>query len=158
MMRSRSALVTGLVIPILALAALVAYKRHILTTGREVVLPIEGYDPRDLLAGHYLTYTVNYGVEGLCQGSQEPSPAYVCLSTHTSSQMVPENCSLYIRGRCERGRFLAGVERYYVPQSSALELEQKVRDKKASVVISVTPLGEAQVKDLWIDGRSWREN
>lgn len=155
--RTSKGLALSLVIPIVVLGALVFYKRHILNEGIEVILAVEGYDPRDLLSGHYLTYTVKYEVEGLCVGIYDPTEHYVCLETKTSSSEEPVGCRLYIRGYCQTGRFVAGIERYYVDEKLASELEKKVRDRKASVVLSVTRSGHAQVKDLLIDGRPWRE-
>ena len=48
-------------IPIVAIAAWIASYAFVAHSGETVRLRIQGYDPRDLLAGHYLRYTVNFG-------------------------------------------------------------------------------------------------
>lgn len=155
-MISRKTLIIALLFPILALAALVVYKKHILNTGQEVILPISGYDPRDLLSGHYLIYQVNYGVENICpQGTVESS--YICLDNKTFSYEKPVQCKLILHGACDYGHFKAGIEKYYIPENRSEELTQKIRKKQASIVIVVPPSGNAQVKDLLIDGHSWSE-
>lgn len=158
MIKSKKALIAALLFPILALAALTDYKRSVLTFGTEVTLPITGYDPRDLLAGHYLIYQVDYGVNGICQGTYaEKKIGFICLDEPKQFSFTrPEPCRNLIRGVCNFSRFEAGIERYYVPQERALELEQKVRSKSASIVLSLPSSGQAQVKDLLIDGKPWQ--
>ena len=31
--------------------------------GSEIILPISGFDPRDILSGHYLVYRIDYGIQ-----------------------------------------------------------------------------------------------
>lgn len=154
MIRSKTALIIVLLIPIVALFALVCYKKHILMTGREVVLPITGYDPRDLLSGHYLIYTVEYGVKNLCVGTQTVQEGYVCLDNKTFSTTAPVACNLFIRGTCNNGRFLAGIEKFYIPETNANQINQEIRMKAASIIISVTQDGVAQVKKLLVNGQN----
>ncbi len=158
MIKSNKGLLISLIIPIVALALLVVYKKHVLSIGKEVILPITGYDPRDLLSGHYLIYTINYGVNSVCRGSslKTKRPGYICLDYKTFSFSRPKNCKLYITGTCNRNRFEAGVERYYIPEKEAKNLEDLVNSNEASIVLSVPKNGKAQIKDLLIDGASWK--
>lgn len=157
MIQSKRALVIALAFPIVALAALAAYKRSVLSFGNEVILPISGYDPRDLLAGHYLIYQIDYGLDGICSEKTTERVGYVCLEPKLFSYSLPEGCSKLIRGTCNYGRFEAGIEKYYVPQEKAKELEDQVRTNSASIVLSITEGGQAQVKDLLINGESWEK-
>ncbi len=150
-MKTKILVFSALIVPIMALFSLTLYKRHILHIGQEVVLPISGYDPRDLLSGHYLIYTIEYGVQGLCPGSFPKREAYVCLTHKYFSYSELEGCPLYIKGTCSYGRFNAGIEKYYVPENEAKDLEEKVRSKKAKLVLSVTKTGLAQIKNLIIE-------
>lgn len=158
MIKNKMSLVAALIFPVIILGALVAYKQFIFSEGQEIVLPIKGYDPRDLLSGHYLIYRVQYGVEGICansnQGEQE---AFVCLETNTFSFEKPSECRELIQGACISGEFQAGIERFYVPEEKARQLESKIMEKSASISISILPSGKAQVKDLFFDGKSWRD-
>lgn len=155
-MKSRN-LIIALLFPILALVGFTAYKKHILTVGREVILPVSGYDPRDLLAGHYLIYQVDYGVENICPDKRSTKTAFICLENKTFSYYSPQSCKILIRGVCDYGQFKAGIEKYYIPEAQSQELTKKIRNKQASIVIAVTPNGHAQVKDFLIDGHSWQE-
>ena len=156
MIETKKALITALAIPILALAALTLYKKYILTVGTEVILPIRGFDPRDLLSGHYLIYQIEYGVDGVCSSGDDDKQVFVCLKPKEFLRYNDGECELPIAGSCRNGRFEAGIEKFYVPEEKALSLEQAVREKTGSIVLSVTRSGETAVKDLLIDGRSWQ--
>lgn len=156
MIRTKTAILLALLFPIVVLIAFTAYKKSILTYGREITLPISGYDPRNLLSGHYLRYRIEYGVANICFRTPDYRPSYVCLDNKTFSLAEPRGCKLFIRGRCENGQFYAGIETYYIPENKAIELDEQVRFKRASIVISVATNGSAQVKDLLIDGKSWQ--
>lgn len=156
MIQSKKGVLMALIVPIVALAFLVGYKEYTLSTGREITLPITGYDPRDLLSGHYLIYRVNYGVKGICNNNGHSKVGYVCLNPKVFTYHWPDNCHLMIRGVCRYDQFNAGIERYYVPEEEAKRLEDLVRSNKASILLSVLRNGKAQVKDLLINGHSWK--
>ena len=160
MIKSKKGLLVALIIPIIALALLTGYKKYILSIGKEITLPITGYDPRDLLSGHYLIYTINYGVKKLCSGSPHrvKKPSYVCLHPKKFSNHWIDNCKIMIKGVCNRNRFEAGIERYYVPEKEAKKLENLIQSNSASIVLSITKNGEAQIKDLLINGVPWRNH
>lgn len=122
-------------IPALALLGWVGLNETRLRSGEEFVLPITGYDPRDLLSGHYLRFQILYpSEEGDC-------PAY--------------------RGHCEYGRFVsrANINRYYIPEVDAEWLDEMLRkgERKADIVVVISSAGKVYLKDLRFDGKSWRE-
>lgn len=158
MIRTKKGVLLALIVPVIALALLVGYKKYTLSIGKEITLPIAAYDPRDLLSGHYLIYTINYGVKGVCKNTSygQKKFGYICLSTRNFSYRSPSNCKLLVKGVCNGERFEAGVERYYIPEKEAKKLECLVRSNKASIVLSVLANGKAQVKDLLINGTSWK--
>jgi len=158
MIKSQKGVLIALIFPIIALVLLVGYKKYILSFGEEVTLPITGYDPRDLLSGHYLLYRIDYGVKACSRNKYASNKtAYVCLKPKKFSYSWPEKCKLLIKGSCNRLRFEAGIERYFVPENEAKKLEGLVRDNEASIVLSVLRNGKAQIKDLLIDGKPWRD-
>ncbi len=157
MIQTRKALAFVLSFPIFALLVLTAYKGYVHSYGQEIILPITGYDPRDLLSGHYLIYEIDYGVAGICSTNTGKQAGYVCLEPRTFSYSAPEDCGKLIRGECTDGRFEAGIERFYVPEARARELEELIRSKAASIVLSLPRSGQAQVKDLLLDGASWKD-
>ena len=122
-----------------------------------MTLPITGYDPRDLLSGHYLRYSIDYGVQEICHEDASNKAGYVCLNPKRFTYSLPgDYCSLFIKGSCDGSQFNAGIERYYVPEKDAKRLEKLIHSHKASVTLSVLRNGKAQVKDLLIDGQSWK--
>ncbi len=172
-------LALALAFPILCLAALTAYKQARVMIGTSVVIPIAGFDPRDLLSGHYLTYRLDLG-EGspsICDSAWEkegesPDRVFVCgvvidRDTVTSARRIQlqelpadgavPGCAVVLRGRCEYGRFLAGIERFYVPEEHAAALDRAVRSHQGAIVVAVDRSGRAAVKDLLIDGKPWRK-
>lgn len=159
MQRTKIILIVGLVIPILSLAAIVLNNVYEIRTGKEIVLPIIGYDPRDLLAGHYLNYRIEYGVPDICANNinnqMKNNDAYVCLEPKQFSFTVPEDCELMIKGVCSYTNFDAGVQRFYASEANAKLLEKDLLKGNASVALAVTESGKAYVKYLLVGGKQW---
>lgn len=152
----RKFLIFAIAFPIVLLLAFMLHKQRVVSQGARVVLKITGYDPRDLLSGHYLIYNVEYGVNAVCTSDTNLAEAYVCLGDGTFRFGSVRDCGLAIAGKCENSRFVAGIERFYVPQENAQELEKHVMGKNASIELAIKN-GRAQVVDLLIEGKSWRE-
>ena len=159
MIKNKKAILIALLFPIISLAGIAAYKKYILFLGHDFILPISGYDPRDLLSGYYLSYQINYGVDGICasNGITLKQEGYLCFEPRMFSYSAPKGCAKLIRGACLQGRFIAGIEKYYVSADMAKKLEQSLISKEASIVLSLASNGEAQVKDLLVNGKSWKE-
>ncbi|MBF0421471.1 MAG: GDYXXLXY domain-containing protein [Magnetococcales bacterium] len=164
--RPQLRLIVSLLVPILLLAAIVAYKQWLLDHGREVRLPIEGFDPRHLLSGHYLTFRVDYGTPVCIQEDKTSPPhpvpemaAQVCLQPlgFQMSDAEDPSCRLRIRGYCRGQNFFAGIERYYIPEEFARLLDSEVRNKLGAIVIGVSDSGTAIIKELLINGTPWRQ-
>lgn len=163
MTSNQKKLIFSIAFPIVILLGLTLQKHSLRQTGVKKIFAISGYDPRDLLSGHYLIYTIDYGVAGVCsydsnsQLSQNPE-SHICFDTNThAGGPVPAGCRVAIRGECQGSRFVAGLERFYVPQEKALALERLIQSKKASIVVAIGDSGSAQVTDLLIDGIPWQE-
>lgn len=161
--------IATLLLPIVVLLIYAGMKEVHLRHGFEVVFPIEGFDPRDILSGHYLTYRVDYGIITECWsdtwGDRSVHPC-VCVLT---SERKPKTeffgdcparrsqCVAVIQGECRNSRFESDIERFYIPENKAGVLDQVVRNKKGEIVLSVSAEGKPLLKDLLIDGKSWRE-
>jgi uncharacterized membrane-anchored protein len=159
-------LLLALVFPMLALMLLTGYKAHKRYSGTELTIPIVGYDPRDLLSGHYLVYRLDWDSSICRQRPSQDVDVYVCVvekegsvdsyQVSSASAKYHEKCTAIVKGHCEHGRFVAGVERYYIPENQAKRLDRIVRGfgenaSRAKLVISVDYAGKAVVKDLLID-------
>lgn len=145
-------LIAAIAFPIVGLTALAYSKQMRVWNGVKLEFPIEGYDPRDVLSGHYLTYNVIYGIASPCSGFSDQT-VYMCFDTATPNVMAhADDCKKFIRGTCAAsGRFSAGIEHFYIPEARATELDRLVRDKKTKIIVSVTPDGQAQVVDLVVN-------
>ena len=166
-------------VPILCLLLAVGLNEWRLRTGQTVVLPVEGYDPRDLLSGRYLRYKILY--KAPCPPSEKQSApkgttkipsklaflktkqrAYLCLQgekQNSVSRSAPQNCPLFIKGLClGKEGFYAGGDRLYLPDSKARDLEKLFHGAgKKEVVLSITKGGRVLAKDILIDGRSLKK-
>lgn len=138
--------------------------------GTSLYLPISGYDPRDLLSGHYLRYDIDYGLNTKCtysgftEGKHINEPRrlirnnyiYLCLDEGKKNTFnkYPNKCKLKIRGKCKKSRFVAGIERFYIPENKAKEHEKLLLDSsnKAELEVLIRNDGKTNVKDLLING------
>lgn len=148
--------VLAVAVPLLVMAGWTL--KHVLhtSTGTKVRLAVTGYDPRDLLAGHYLRYAVVYGEQGNCGDRSGPN----CVCLDSSSPRVATgigecgsrtpNCAEFIRGTCERGRFEAGIERFYMPEKYATTVP--VIPPKAEIEVSLDSRGNGVVTGFFVDG------
>jgi uncharacterized membrane-anchored protein len=166
-------LIFALAFPIIVLAALIIYKQARVMTGKEIILPISGFDPRDILSGHYLVYRIDYGISNrdICNNYNN-NDAFICLKKDYKNPDIytsiispdkdfldldDEECFAAIKGKCLDGRFVAGIEKFFIPEGYARLLDRAVRNRQGKIVLSVSSGGSAAIKDLLIDGKSWKE-
>ena len=167
-------LIAALLFPILGLTVLASFRAYKLHTGYEMTLDVQGYEPRDILSGHYVVYTVDYGPFEDCYeylkkdtGSEsagetrikisDDEELCVCYSNPpdatsgywTRCNDVNEaNCPVYIRGKCNYRRFEAGIEKFFVPETQAGAYDAILREEGAELVIKIDSNGKASVADL----------
>ena len=127
--------------PLIALFAWTAslYVRQ--ATGRDVIVAIQGYDPRDLLSGHYIQYTIDWN---------------------------RTDCGQFFNGVCPRKEFCKEARwgrqcRFYIPEANAKELDSLFRrrdttDRGFEVIYSYKKGGNPLAKQLLINGKDWRES
>lgn len=161
-------LVISLVIPILSLFLLTVYKHVKITFGKTIIIPIRGYDPRDLLSGHYLIYRLDYNIENYDYNEHKEKEEYfLCVdqkeNNTVKSKIVyslknnDDDCDVVIKGSFKYGRFKAGIERFYIPEEHSLKLDSIIRKGKGKLVIKVDNKGNAAIKDLLINEKPWKE-
>lgn len=160
----------AVLVPVLGLAVLVGRAEYASRHGAVWTIPIEGYDPRDLLHGQYLQYrhrlrwqgadTCGYG----SQGPREPAPGCcLCLTRDGVSGYDPfvrqVQCDEAPRA-CEaslRAETMMPPQRYFVPEDRAQALESALRAHEAAIELTVSPSGEPAVRELLLDRRPWRD-
>ena len=159
--------IVAILIPFAALGAWLYQMEKIVITGTELEFPVTGYDPRDLLAGHYLTYRINYGETKICEGDAgtvkcvclsalSPSGYSSATSVNNCEAVGAGDCTLFIRGTCGSfDRFEAGIERINFPENLANRLF--AIPEGATVKVRVDENGNAVATNMFINGMSLGE-
>lgn len=164
------ALALMILLPILLMGKAV-YDRNNGTIWR---VSIEGYDPRDLLHGHYLNFTYDWNF----RDEQAASCGYdqkccLCLSEAEAGSNIdpvatmvgcrsPEarQCRAKIIGEKGWNRFVTDNQQYFVPEEHALALEKKLtegqHDFKMEIAVPHSG-GTAIIRKLYIDQKPIEE-
>lgn len=130
-----------------------------------VRLPVEGYDPRDLLSGHYVRFRLaaEREAQALLEGQPPPGGAAdFCLEPgqdalwHVSGRRAgPQGCQPFLRGEVDpHGEVRFGAERYYVDERRAPEVQQVVAGPGTYLVATLDGAGAVHALDLVVGGRS----
>jgi uncharacterized membrane-anchored protein len=161
---SRKFTLVAVTLPLLAIVLGIARAELSFARSRDFTFEVTGYDPRDLLRGHYLQFRL----------ALDPLPA------NDGCELEPEGCCLCVRqapgepvasvanSRCTAAQsgceawlapsFASQPLRYYVPEARALELERQlqtaVTQHKAHARMAVRRDGRANIRELRIDGRA----
>lgn len=137
--------------------------------GIAVELPIKGFDPRDKLSGHYLRFRLDLAAEDPCPTAnnmplKDEIPRCLCIKpTKPLAQITwkgvcetkPVDCSLFIRGQCEWQGFVAGIERYYIPEADSSFIPRL--PDHSTLVISVQASGITLPLELKPGGTNYQE-
>lgn len=184
---NRKALWAAAAVPVLGVAALIARGEVRQRLGVEWLIGIQGYDPRDLLSGHFLRYQYRFDWTGAdscgeafdqLDGESPPwertpgpvpqrgveAGCCVCLTRRGQGLVEPYarlvRCADVEREGCDGSLAVAhvsGPQKYFVPEDWAQALEKAMRDRKPALLVSVRPGEPPAVKELYLDGRPWRE-
>ncbi|UYV16451.1 GDYXXLXY domain-containing protein [Porphyrobacter sp. ULC335] len=138
----RAARLAAAVLPLVGLAALWAQSDRTYHTGTEWEVPIEGYDPRDYLRGHYVEFSYDWpGIDeqrdndfaALCLEGQAPRITRVAdveAGTVCANPLRAEGEHVYRWDALTRGRLYIGQDR-----AAKLEKELRNRDQRGIVTI-----------------------
>lgn len=170
MTRDSRWLQVAVVVPMLGLLVLVARAEVLLRSGASFRVAIQGYDPRDLLHGHFLQYAFGFEWRGesTCGALSGSVPigldasCCICLTSDVDATALAEARQVACDQveACDgwlRAGPLAPPLRYFVPERQALQLEEALRERSASLSVSCGPGGEPAIGELYLDGRPWRE-
>ncbi|MEL6530577.1 MAG: GDYXXLXY domain-containing protein [Pseudomonadota bacterium] len=166
---------TALVLPVVGLGGLWGWTDYLSRQGTEWDVAIEGYDPRDLLRGHYVQFTYDWPEppeEGDDAADEEwrfePGPRLLCLYGDAPrldravriKEEEFEACahparanpaSVYGYSSLERGRF-------YVNQDRALEIEKELRNPDQRGVVRFRQRDDGTITPISIRFRSLTED
>ena len=162
--------------PIFCLIMATFLNEYQIRSGQSITLPIQGYDPRDLLSGHYLQYKILYGQ--VCPQKNNVTQTYkpssrlknmfntkqhswLCLKPKKqiyNFKPALNKCSLFIKGWCF-GEFFGGGDRFYIPSAKAKQIERLFQTGKSKeVLLSVTKKGRIFAKDILVDKKSIKQS
>lgn len=179
----RAALWLAPMLPALGIAALVVQAEIAVRSGQVFRIPIRGYDPRDLMHGHYLRYqfdfnwqgddsctpeldkTLSSGTDGTVTREGRLSPeCCLCLSDAQTANLGPAvrqiHCNSDERADCTawiRSKDVMPPSRYFVPEEHAEELNRRVTDGPAAIELSVVRGKAPAIRELYLGMRPWRE-
>ncbi|EPG66556.1 GDYXXLXY protein [Leptospira wolffii] len=170
--------IIAFLVPIAVLASMVIDREMDLRRGKILILPISGYDPRDLLSGQYIRFRVEgeFSERGcqtaetasadpteipkpkkskrescVCFQDREPS-AYETISIPDCNpeSLKDSGCWTYVRGECNGDYFDFPYHKYFVPEASAKEFEDRLRTPGAKIQLRMDESGNGIIeKILW---------
>ena len=153
--------IIALLIPILIIVGSIGKSEYQLATGKVWKFKVSGYDPRDLLRGHYVNYQVEFDWQkdrGICLDKND---CCLCLNRKKASLgsvMVSKmSCSLATE-RCDglmREEYIQELRKYFIPEDKGKVLEKVIREKDAEILVAISNDGHPVVRDLLIDGITW---
>lgn len=137
----RAARLLAAILPLAGLAALWAQSDQTYRQGTEWDVPIRGYDPRDVLRGHYVEFTYDWPgydaiaapASALCLQGTAPALAKVTVLAEG------EACAHPVRAGEEAVYGLGGLMngRLYVGQARAAALQEQLRDGDQRGIVTI---------------------
>ena len=160
----RFAILLSLILPVLGLAALWAWTDNWTREGTDWEVPVEGYDPRDLLRGHYIEFNYDwpiedvdeadrFWIEALCIEGDPPVIARARIVEDVSECAhfaKADPGSVYGMGGLSRGRL-------YVPQTQASELEDKLRNPDLRGIVTLRQRVDGRILPQSIRFEEWTD-
>lgn len=160
----------AVLVPMLGLLLLFARAEVLLRSGQSFRIAIRGYDPRDLLRGHYLDYTFDFDWHGesTCGRLVEGVPAgldascCICLTADVDAdtQAHARQVACDQVSTCDgwlHASALTPPLRYFVPERHASDLEEALPKRRAALTVTCGPGGQPAIGELTLDGQPWRE-
>lgn len=138
----RTSRVLALVLPIVGLAALWGWSDYKSRQGTDWDVPVQGYDPRDLLRGHYVEFTYDWPSEidendlfmgQFCIEGTPPAVERIVATDDLAACAHPARASgsdIYGFEELWRGRL-------YIAQTRSSELEKKLADPELRGIVRI---------------------
>ena len=132
-------LAIALSLPLVCLIGWTLFLAVLRNQGTDVKVAVTGYDPRDLLSGHYIAYQIDWDQTDCTQFAGNVCPK-------------EQFCREALWGRqC----------RFYIPERYAKELDDLFRKRNTTdnvfeVVYSYRAGRKPMAKEMLINGRSWK--
>jgi len=153
--------IAAVVLPVLLLGLMIGRAEWQLAHSRTWHFAIRGYDPRDLLRGHYMRFRLELPVaetiescsvaSGECCYCLEPSNEVEPRITLARCETARDVCDAFVDARA-----LQSLDRFYIPEEGRGEMERVLRaaavEDRAHLAVAVSRTGEPMIEALLIDG------
>jgi hypothetical protein len=138
----RAARVLAVILPVAGLAGLWAMSANTYRQGTEWEVPIQGYDPRDMLRGHYVEFSYDWpgmaedfgiGPQRLCLEGDAPRitrATELAEGAACAHPLIADTDAVYGIGGLARGRL-------YVGQDRAAQLDRTLRNRDQRGIVTV---------------------
>lgn len=155
----------ALALPVVFAAGLAGWHAVTLANAQSWRIAIEGYDPRDLLRGHYIVFDYDWNWSSGARNCETGTPCCLCL-THdetpfveplvAAQQCVPDladRCDGVIRTSWRGGRDTLGRQ-FFLDERHARAVQRMIwsGETELAVDLKVTRDGTALIEGLVIDG------
>ncbi len=155
----------AVMLPFILLCLLIARAEYHLSMGTQWDFAITGYDPRDLLRGHYLRFRVAYDWQeskNECSGGMGCSYCLTNVGKQAPKvQIVDTAIAKQCGGFMQYDDLQEPLNRFYIPETHARLAEDLLRqariDNTAYLRLSINKKGEPRIVDLLIDGQPLEE-
>ena len=172
MTRPRPRILVLATILTLVLVGMVGLKQYTLVTGAMVTLTTEPIDPRSLFRGDFarLNFTISRVQNADYTGKFERGQTvYVLLDTSapqaklisvnevrpvSSSDRVVMKARVFATWN-DTIQLKYGIENYFVPEGTGLELERREPGREVTVDVAVDRFGNSAIKTLLVDGEPY---
>jgi|GEM_PF-2824454 len=168
------------IVPTVLLAGLVLKHELALEKAQTWRVKIAGYDPRDMLKGHYLSFEFDWvwkdKTHPFCKNDEECCFCFESKGTKTAGippiptvsylhcKEAGKMCKSFIRveattGNRDDGFYPENDHRYYVAENKASSLERVLESQNHNVTVDlkVLPSGLHMLGELCIDNVPWRD-
>lgn len=172
----------ALILPLLVLGGIILKNERDIASAKTWRVKITGYDPRDLLYGHYLSFRFDWGksqTRGTCAAGQS---CCLCLDAQNGSTIplasrkscvaaaqcvshvpMPDGTTCSNGGQsCQNNPDAfdpEATQRYFIPESAATQLNKLLvnRQYNLQVDVKITSSGQHALGDLYIENVEWRD-
>ncbi|MFC0590085.1 GDYXXLXY domain-containing protein [Novosphingobium aquiterrae] len=145
--------IAALTLPLFGLGGMWLQADRLSRQGTEWDVPIQGYDPRDLLQGHYVQFQYDWPTGLPADGKRfDLTFEDLCLTGNAPvitkvQERTTEACPGFIRaGEAQQGRL-------YASRSEALRLQERLRDPQQQGVVRIRLRPDGHITPLRITFR-----
>lgn len=158
----------AIIVPLL----MAVQSNHEMASNPVIKVKITGYDPRDLLYGHYMNFQYDWNWDKTAENNCNGEDCCLCVEAkETNPKVNVQQCSVaktsptcahIVKGSSYSGtNFYGPSTQFFVDETKALPLEaffRKHSGKKEFLLgLSLPPSGKARIDKLYIEGKTYLE-